>query len=238
MKNHIRNTQEMNPLALLLGAMANPDGHIEAMEAQGQRELVGSEVLPVEYNGNLPAGRPRPDGGLRATKQAINEYGRELLTKLGFKVGSVVENDGLFQHVEFPEGWTRKATEHSMWSSVLDASGAVRMSIFYKAAYYDRSAHYHFERAVTIRKDYGSDDVPDRMVLSHRGQVVQTADIGMACHRQRGWETFTQNERSKALDEEDKAQKTALAALKQVADERWPGWDGEGAYNLHWEVSA
>ena len=42
--------------------------------------------------------------------------------------------------VKLPAGWKKQATDHSMWSKLLDESGAVVASIFYKAAFYDRIA--------------------------------------------------------------------------------------------------
>jgi len=48
--------------------------------------------------------------------------------------------DDLFTSVTLPEGWHKEATEHAMWSKLIDDQGRERASIFYKAAFYDRSA--------------------------------------------------------------------------------------------------
>ena len=56
-----------------------------------------------------------------------------------------VPNDALFQYVTLPEGWHKQPTEHSMWSHLLDDKDRKRASIFYKAAFYDRSAQLHLE---------------------------------------------------------------------------------------------
>ena len=40
-----------------------------------------------------------------------------------------------------PQGWTRRATDHDMHSEILDEAGKIRISVFYKAAFYDRRAH-------------------------------------------------------------------------------------------------
>ena len=40
-----------------------------------------------------------------------------------------------------PEGWKREASYHPMWSHIVDGAGKQRVSIFYKAASYDRKAH-------------------------------------------------------------------------------------------------
>ena len=110
-----RNTNEetqFQPVRLLLGAMVMGSSRaIEHQEAQGQRELVNSESLPVRMNGGKP-----------------------ILESLGFKFG---KHDGkdLFIECEMPTGWKKVGTDHSMWSNLLDDKGRVRANIFYKAAF-------------------------------------------------------------------------------------------------------
>jgi hypothetical protein len=113
----------------LLNALAGMEAHLRTgdstnmvleQEAQGQTELVNSEVLPTRINS--------PHGVDVKAK----------LTELGFKFGNVV--DDLFQEVTLPAGWKKVATDHSMWSKVVDDQGRERISIFYKAAFYDRDA--------------------------------------------------------------------------------------------------
>lgn len=89
---------------------------IERMEAEGQRALIQSAMIPKEIIG--------------AT--------REQLTEMGFKFGSDV--DELFVACELPPGWTKRGTNHSMHSNLLDDQGRYRAEIFYKAAFYDRRA--------------------------------------------------------------------------------------------------
>ena len=112
---HITNTTALPPKSHLLTA-AIPNG-IETMEANGQTELVNSELLPTD-------------------RDNINEQ----MTAEGFVFGAVVENDPIFQHVQLPEGWSKRATDHAMWSDIVDADGTVRYAVFYKAAFYDRAA--------------------------------------------------------------------------------------------------
>lgn len=92
-------------------------GGIEAQEAAGQRSLVANENLPKEMLG----------------------CNREMLEKIGIKFGADI--DDLFVKVQLPNGWKKQATDHSMWSDLIDEQGRKRASIFYKAAFYDRSAH-------------------------------------------------------------------------------------------------
>jgi hypothetical protein len=107
-------------LLLLAEAMgpASPSGAIEAQERRGQQDLVRSELLPSD---------------LRGTEAAFEE--------LGFILGDVQADDPLFRQVTLPAGWAREASDHAMWSYIIDPLGRRRVSIFYKAVYYDRSAH-------------------------------------------------------------------------------------------------
>jgi len=94
---------------------ATPGG-IEKQEAQGQKDFVASESLP----------RKCP---------------KQELEKLGFVFGETIDGvSGLFVQVKMPKGWKKQATDHSMWSELVDETGKVRASIFYKAAFYDRDA--------------------------------------------------------------------------------------------------
>jgi hypothetical protein len=61
------------------------------------------------------------------------------LTALGFELGEQCE-DELFRLARLPEGWTIERAAHAMYSHVIDADGYQRCTIFYKAAFYDRSA--------------------------------------------------------------------------------------------------
>lgn len=113
-------------------------GGIEAMEKRGQEELVQSDVLPTERLGKH----------------------KWLLERWGFKIGAVVKDDPLFTEVTLPAGWTKKATDHGMWSKVVDEQGRERVSVFYKAAFYDRRAHVMVEPRYVV--DYDTASVLDR----------------------------------------------------------------------------
>jgi hypothetical protein len=101
---------------------ASTPGGIEAQEAAGQRTFVNSATLPREIlNGK-----------------------REDLEAMGIVFGD--NADDLFVNVTLPEGWTKQATDHSMWSDLLDDKGRKRAAIFYKAAFYARNAHLSLNR--------------------------------------------------------------------------------------------
>lgn len=88
------------------------------MEAAGQQQLVNSDRLPVDTDGQDQA-----------------------FIDLGFTFGEPDADDPLFRPATLPEGWTRRASDHDMWSYLVDETGTDRVSIFYKAAFYDRRAH-------------------------------------------------------------------------------------------------
>lgn len=97
---------------------------IEAQEKRGQEELVNSEQLPCKC---IP----------KADKEKLESY--------GIKFGEPLENNPLFCNAVLPKGWKKEASDHDMWSYLVDDKGKRRASIFYKAAFYDRSAHISAE---------------------------------------------------------------------------------------------
>lgn len=119
--SNVKVQQISNSMGIPVGQFVAP-GSIEAMEAEGQRQLVASESIPFRFN-----------GGERAENEA-------LMTKWGFELGSQHKEDTLFRWTNLPSGWKRAATDHSMWSKIVDENGKERVSIFYKAVFYDREA--------------------------------------------------------------------------------------------------
>jgi len=160
----VTNTSKQDPMLHLLTAMA-PDG-ILGQEAQGQREIVNSTVLPVDM-GWQREGEPPPQGQFEA---------------LGFTFGDVVDGDPLFRHATLPDGWRREGTEHSMWTGILDERGIPRVAVFYKAAFYDRKAHMSLvnvgSRIVTefVYGDAAEPDVPECLTDEERAQVRSAAE--------------------------------------------------------------
>lgn len=122
----IENTSEnmkdpANALAFLAASMG-PGGSGQAIAEQeraGQTQLVHSDRLPTELN-----------GGTQAEFEA-----------LGFTFGEPDANDSMFCPATLPDGWKKQSSDHDMWSYVVDQFGRPRISVFYKAAFYDRHAH-------------------------------------------------------------------------------------------------
>jgi hypothetical protein len=120
----IENTQDprsIEALALLAFANARMGGDasalIEGQERAGQAQLAHSDRLPTSIHGD------------RAEFEA-----------LGFSFGEPDARDSMFMPATLPEGWKREGSGHAMWSYILDQQGRRRVSIFYKAAFYDRDA--------------------------------------------------------------------------------------------------
>ena len=103
---------EVRPEWLMGG---NPDV-IEAQEARGQNQLTNGELLPVDCDN------------------------KEILEAEGVIFGEPIPDDPIFCKAVLPDGWKKMPTDHSMWSELIDSDGVVKASIFYKAAFYDRSA--------------------------------------------------------------------------------------------------
>lgn len=91
---------------------------IEAQERAGQQQLVASTLLPTRVN-----------HGTDADFEAV-----------GFTFGKPVNGDTLFRPATLPEGWEKQGSDHDMWSYIVDGLGRQRVSVFYKAAWYDRDA--------------------------------------------------------------------------------------------------
>ena len=117
----IKNTSKKDIHNEWLGG-SNPSA-IEAQELKGQKELCDSKQLPCM-------------DGYKDLKQ---EY-----EKIGIKVLGKSKDDNLFYDVILPKGWKIVSTEHSMWSDLIDEKGKKIGNIFYKAAFYDRSADFGF----------------------------------------------------------------------------------------------
>lgn len=124
--SEIRNTTRdmrddpAEPLLALAEGMATGSAasFIERQERDGQRQLVNSDRLPTDRRGT-------PD---------------EEWLALGFTFGDPDPQDDMFCPATLPPGWKREGSDHAMWSYLVDELGRRRVGIFYKAAFYDRSA--------------------------------------------------------------------------------------------------
>lgn len=183
-------------LDLFMRAMMAGDASrgIESQEADGQRSFVSSETLPTDMQGDAKA----------------------VLEAAGVKFLGVVEDDPMFQYVELPAGWKKVATGHSMWSDLVDDKGNKRAGIFYKAAFYDRSAHLGVNRRYGVSIDYDrldAEKVAVAMVTDGDAAIFTTDPVGF-------------EEDKACYDAQDKARVLAVAWL----NEHYPNWEDASAY--------
>lgn len=128
--------------AFLIDSLLNGSNHaIQQQEKAGQQQLLHSDRLPVD------TGDTDPD-----------------FEALGFTFGAPDSADPLFRPADLPEGWTRQAADHDMWSYIVDQHGRRRVAVFYKAAFYDRKARMHLmsvDQYVTERQAEGAPIITD-----------------------------------------------------------------------------
>ena len=167
-------------------------GGIEAQEMAGQMEQAALDTLPIKLS---------PD--------------RTTFEKLGFKFGR--KADDLFVEAKFPAGWAKKPTGHSMWTDIVDGAGYRRGNIFYKAAFYDRSAHAHLCARFQVAKHYTRDE-PSQVEV-----VIEDAMGVVDRQLQRFPAPNWRGDRSKAEADEAKISQ-AVADLEAWLDANHPGW--------------
>lgn len=141
---------------------------------------------------------------------------KAILEAAGVKFLGVVEGDCMFQYVELPQGWKRVATDHSMWSKLVDDKGRERASIFYKASFYDRSARMSLSCRFGVSFDY------DRFDKENVG-LSNVTDGGKVIHTT---EPISTAEGENRYDVRNKANKLAVEWL----DKNHPDWLNPGAY--------
>ncbi len=171
--------------------IAATPGGIEAQEKHGQELLVKSTDMPIELLPN-----------------------REAFEKVGFKFGDPI--DTLFVAAALPPGWQREATDHAMWSHIVDEHGRKRVNIFYKAAFYDRRADARIEPRYTAQWMFPGE--PSSGLQD--GQVVWVVrDAGKEIHRGAPF----------SRDDFD-ADKKEAEAVKTWLKERFPDHEDPTAY--------
>lgn len=109
--------------------------------------------------------------------------GREKLALFGIEVGKPHPDDRIFTSATFPAGWKRVSTGHSMWTYLVPpwSEGPV-FAIFYKAAFYDRSANMGFRRRydLTTYEDDGNTQVNEARVRD-RGLGLTLFSVPFEC---------------------------------------------------------
>ena len=146
-------------------------GGIEASEKIGQIDVARSETLP--RIGLLGEDRARWESvGVRILDEGDS-------TRAGTE-------DALFCRVELPAGWRKVPADHYLYTNLVDQRGRERGQIFYKAAFYDRSANITMLRRFGVKRDYARDDfrsviqyqVTDGGVVVFRSEERSAYDTG------------------------------------------------------------
>ncbi|MET9081407.1 hypothetical protein ABZX77_05800 [Streptomyces sp. NPDC004237] len=138
MIENTQNPENIKATTLLAFATGDTDTVIRTQERAGQQQVVNSEQLPTDLNGN-----DRAD-----------------FETLGFTFGEPDPRDPLFQPATLPDGWHKQGSDHDMWSYILDQLGRRRVAIFYKAAFYDRRAFMRLNTVYGYITQCVYDDAP------------------------------------------------------------------------------
>jgi hypothetical protein len=185
------------PTTLVQALALGMKGGIERQEKAGQVEMCNTEVLPKEC--------PRAE-----------------LEAVGVRFGD--DHDDLFVDVTLPAGWKKQATDHSMYSDLVDDKGRKRASIFYKAAFYDRRADLYLVRRYSVDNHLPCDaqgNTAEYGKHTHVRTVVKDGDAILESFEIRSKEYSREN-----YDLAEQHRKDACAWLT----ERFPQWEDTTAY--------
>ena len=227
--------REMVFMEAMLYAMEgkDPSKAIENQEIRGQQEVVRNQRLPKKLNDPSVPNEIRWAGvsdsmeweeKFSIVEKNNIEYTKKIYEKMGITI--VEEYDDLFYNVKLPEGWEIKPTDHSMWNDLFDDKGRKRGSFFYKAAFYDRSAHMNFctrFSASSIPFDnYKSDaSYEERCIKPWYGVIC---DGGKEIYRTDG--EVSPDGSVKVWDIQEHQRKLALEKLEK----EYPDWEDIFAY--------
>lgn len=186
---------------------ASIPGGIEASEALGQQEVVHGWQLPKE-------------------RLLVH---REKLEAMGFVFGE--EIDDVFVSVKLPAGWSKNATDHNMWSDLLDNRGRRRAGIFFKAAFYDRNGHMDWKTrfSVDVRLE-GGHSIYDLRKVCQKRCYATVLDVDTKVYR-----TELSAEPLSVevyCDANEKLQEPLIAQARAWLNERYPNWHDSFA---HWD---
>lgn len=180
---------------------AMTEGGIEAQEKRGQQEQAEQETLPMELGPNTGS-----------------------FEKAGFLLGEKLSD--LFQEAIFPDGWYKKPTDHSLYTDILDGDGRRRGSIFFKDAFYDRSAKATLTRRFLVKTITDRDSNLVTAIIEDAAGMVERSVGGMERPR---W-----GEGRELAETNDKIIKDAEEKLKAWLDTTFsPAWRTD--VNAHWD---
>lgn len=186
--------EELQGFITLIRAMSGEQNVLENMEREGQQNAIRRVQLARNLQPN-----------------------KEIWEQLGFKFYDI-EGDNVLCNATLPEGWSLEATEHSMWTNILDEQGRIRGQMFYKAAFYDRSAHMSLKQRYNICTDYAEEKVDvyfgnDEEKLYVAGTITRSLNA-------------TREARLRFYEKEDSLRKNAI----NWAQENYPNYEDVTAY--------
>ena len=212
-KRTVTNTRvetDADPRGFLAEAFVLGTGNaIERQEARGQAELVLSDTLPAD----------------------CSETSKAALENAGVVFGKHVGGDTLFRQARLPEGWKKAPTTHAMWSNLVDDLGRVRAQIFYKAAFYDRSARLSARSRFSVAEDYAKpgDYETARARVMDGERVLFETDWITCTAPPRGLPPAEHVEAWRAYEVREKTE-SANAKAGAWLHEHYPNWRDVGAY--------
>lgn len=179
--------------ALGFGILAGTPAAIYASEKRGQAELVQSTNMPIDL------------------------HDRTAFERCGFVFGDKI--DDVFQVATLPPGWFRQATDHSMWSKICDDKSRDRVSVFYKAAFYDRRAHASLILRFRIGSKYEEDGHVPYIEVTDCGKPVKTFGH---------WTTKPESHESRMVRYREVEEQEKIA--ENWMRENYPNWKDPTAY--------
>lgn len=209
------NDNELVLLEAMLYAMEGkrPSNAIENQERREQLSVVRNCRLPKRGNGGVP---------LEYIRDTV-EFTKQQYERMGIKI--IDEYDDLFYAVELPDGWEIKPTDHSMWNDVVDDKGRIRISFFYKGAFYDRDAFSNFNQrydyATLPFDDYKTHVSNDERLIKPWSLCVTDCNERLKVIEERI--ITTAEEKWKMMDEFD-------SIGEKYMNEHYPDWEDINAY--------
>jgi hypothetical protein len=220
----ITDTSKQHPAIFLMeAAVAYRNGGdasnaILDQESRGQRELVAAAGSLLPATGTI-----NDSGGTWFEETPMEE-----LWKLyGVKIGEPVEGDEIWVRAELPQGWHILATDHSMWTKLVDNKGRIRARIFYKAASYDREAFIQPERrfaASTRYEEEGDRTSPCFGIVLDNDREVRRLGPFSNDYGERP------KHGTKYFDDWKSGYQKGLAAAEAWLTENYPDWNTIWAY--------
>ncbi len=215
------------PESILIEAFAGTQsGAIERQEARGQTALCESktQMLSAEIN----------PWGYSPFRQDDKDP-KDILRAWGIEVGEPVEGDEIFLECKLPKGWQLRPTSHSMWNELVDDQGRVRASMFYKAAFYDRSTHLQTRTRYNLSTNH--QDAYRVATIKDVDKIVFSTDkIPISkhyCDRSSEWENLPQDAKQKIISKVWDIEAGLKKEAEEWVEKNYPEWKDETKY---WDV--